>query len=331
VSRRSKLPPSMGATAASLPPELTEAFGEHRPALLRHCYRMLGSFEEAEDVVQEALLRAWRSRETYAADAPVEHWLMRIATNACLNVLTRERPRALPQLDRMPGAADASFETVEAATWVTPAPDARLFPDPARAAEARETVALAFVALLQRLPPKPRAVLLLKDVLGWPAEEIAIALELTSAAVNSALHRAREAVAARPRGSVPDPPADVLNAYVRSWESHDVDALVALLRRDVVLAMPPHAMWFQGADVVGAFLRSPRFTTLWSRGLRATRTRANGLPALAWYLGDPDGVHRLHSIHVMRFEGGALAEAINFIGAYYLHGFNLALELPASS
>ena len=315
---------------SSLPPEPTAAFGEHRPALLRHCYRMLGSFEEAEDVVQEALLRAWRSRDSYAGDAPLEHWLMRIATNACLNVLTRERPRALPQLDRPPSAADAAFETLEAATWVTPAPDARLFPDPGQAAEARETVALAFVALLQRLPPKPRAALLLKDVLGWPADEIAAALELSVSSVNSALHRAREAVAARPHGSFPDPPPDVLGAYIRSWESHDVDALVALLRRDVVFAMPPHAMWFRGADVVGTFLRTPRFATFWARGLRATRTRANGLPALAWYIGDPDGVHRLHSIHVMRFEDGALAEAINFIGGRYLQGFDLPAELTTS-
>jgi len=335
VSRRTRTPTPRGPTAtpaaASVPPELPAAFGEHRPALLRHCYRMLGSFEEAEDVVQEVLLRAWRSRETYAADAPLEHWLMRIATNACLNVLTRDRPRALPQLDRPPAGADAGFETAEAAAWVTPAPDARLFPDPGRAAEARESVALAFVALLQRLPPKPRAVLLLKDVLGWPAEEIAGALELTLSSVNSALHRAREAVATRPSASVPDPPPEVLSAYVRSWESHDVDALVALLRSDVVLAMPPHAMWFKGAEVVGTFLRGARFASFWARGLRATRTRANGLPALAWYIGDPDGgVHRLHSLHIMRFEDGALAEAVNFIGAYYLHGFDLAPELTAS-
>lgn len=327
-SSRSTPPAQTTASAASLAPELTDAFGEHRPALLRHCYRMLGSFEEAEDVVQEALLRAWRARETYAGDAPVAHWLMRIATNACLNVLARQRARELPQSHRPPDRADAAIETLEAASWVTPAPDARLFPDPARAAEARETVALAFVALLQRLPPKQRAVLLLKDVLGWPAEEIASALDLTVAAVNSALHRAREAAAARPRAAVPDPPPDVLKAYVRSWESRDVGGLVALLRRDVVFAMPPHATWFQGANVVGAFLQSPRFATFWSRGLRATQTRANGLPALVWYIGNPDGVHRLHSIHVMRFEGGALAEAINFVGEYYLRGFDLPPELP---
>src|SRR5437868_8437591 len=183
--------------------ELGDSFAELRPALLRHCYRMLGSFEEAEDVVQDALLRAWRARDTYAGDAPLAHWLMRIATNACLNALTRGRPRALPQLDRDP---DAPLMEHDTAAWVTPAPDARLYPDPARAAEAREQVALAFIALLQRLPPKPRAVLLLKDVVGWSAEEIASALELTLPSVNSALHRARQTVAAWPADANDDPP-----------------------------------------------------------------------------------------------------------------------------
>src|SRR5213595_2973899 len=198
--------------------ELGDTFAEHRPALLRHCYRMLGSFEEAEDVVQEVLLRAWRSRGTYAGDAPLSHWLMRIATNACLNALTRGRARALPQLDRGPVQVGTPIEELEAATWVTPAPDTRLFPDPARAAEAREQVALAFIALLQRLPPKQRAVLLLKDVVGWPAEEIASALELTPSSVNSALHRARQTVATPPRDAHEEPPPAVLAAYVRSWE-----------------------------------------------------------------------------------------------------------------
>src|SRR3954451_15699194 len=129
--------------------ELGDNFAEHRPALLRHCYRMLGSFEEAEDVVQDVLLRAWRARTTYAADAPLSHWLMRIATNACLTFLTRERPRSLPQLDGRPAIVGMPIEELEAATWITPAPDAQLFPDPARAAEAREDVSLAFIALLQ--------------------------------------------------------------------------------------------------------------------------------------------------------------------------------------
>jgi RNA polymerase sigma-70 factor (ECF subfamily) len=288
---------------------------------------MLGSFEEAEDVVQEALLRAWRSRATYAADAPLEHWLMRIATNACLDALARGRARGLPQLDRAPVAVGAPLEELEAATWVTPASDARLFPDPARAAEAREDVALAFIALLQRLPPKQRAVLLLKDVVGWSSEEIAAALELTVSSVSSALHRARETVAARPRGPTEEPTPDLLGAYLRSWEARDLDSLVALLRHDVVFAMPPHAIWFQGAEAVRAFLQTPRFTTFWSRGLRGAHARANGLPAFVWYAGGPDGVYRLHSIHVMRFQDGALAEATNFIGAAYLRGFDLPATL----
>jgi RNA polymerase sigma-70 factor (ECF subfamily) len=310
-------------------PELGDAFAELRPDLLRHCYRMLGSFEEAEDVVQDVLLRAWRSRDTYAGDAPLAHWLMRIATNACLNVLTRGRPRDLPQLARDPAVAGNPTEELEAATWITPAPDSRLFRDPARAAEAREDVALAFIALLQRLPPKQRAVLLLKDVVGWPAEEIAAALDLTVSSVNSALHRARETVSARPRAPAEDPRPEVLDAYLRSWETRDLESLVALLRKDVVFAMPPHGAWFHGAEALAAFLQMPPFSVRWARGLRGTRTRANGLPALVWYAADPDdGVYRLHSIQVMRFQDGALAEATNFIGAHYLHGFDLPAIYP---
>ena len=303
--------------------ELGDAFAELRPDLLRHCYRMLGSFEEAEDIVQDSLLRAWRSRDTYAGDAPLAHWLMRIATNACLNRLTRQRPRALPQLERSPAAADAAIEELEAATWITPAPDARLFPDPSRTVETREQVALAFIALLQRLSPKQRAVLLLKDVVGWSAEEIAAALELTLSSVNSALHRARETVAGRPTTRVEEPLPEVLVAYVRSWETRDLETLVALLHRDVTLAMPPHATWLRGADTLRAFFQTPRFAGFWSRLSRVVPTRANGLPAVIWYVRGPDGGSTPHSIQVMRFFDGALAEATNFIGAYYLHGFDL--------
>ena len=305
--------------------ELGSDFAEHRPALLRHCYRMLGSFEEAEDVVQEVLLRAWRARDTYAGEAPLAHWLMRIATNACLNALTRGRTRALPQLDRDPGAPLLEHEH---AAWVTPAPDARLFPDPARAAEAREQVALAFIALLQRLPPKQRAVLLLKDVVGWPAEEIASALDLTLSSVNSALHRARQTVATGAADAHEDPPPDVLAAYLRSWETRDIDSLVALLRQDVVFAMPPHDTWFRGAADVRTFLQTPRFGAFWTRDLRLLQTRANGLPAIVFYAAAPGVAYRLHSIQLMRFVGGVVADATTFIGPSYLHGFDVAPTLP---
>jgi len=316
----------MSADEQPEPAALGDTFAEHRPALLRHCYRMLGSFEEAEDVVQEVLLRAWRSRDTYAGDAPLAHWLMRIATNACLNALTRGRPRTLPQLDRDPGAPLVEDEH---AAWVTPAPDARLFPDPARAAEAREQVALAFIALLQRLPPKQRAVLLLKDVVGWSAEEIASVLDLTLSSVNSALHRARQTVAVGPTDPHEDPPPDVLAAYLRSWETRDIDSLVALLRQDVVFAMPPHATWFRGADAVRTFLQTPRFGAFWTRALRLLPTRANGLPAIVFYAAAPeDDAYRLHSIQLIRFAGGAIADATTFIGPSYLRSFDVAPTLP---
>jgi RNA polymerase sigma-70 factor (ECF subfamily) len=289
---------------------------------------MLGSFADAEDLVQTVLLKAWRARSTYAGDAPLLHWLMRIATNACLSELARRGARGLPQLDRDPAQVGAPIEELEAATWVTPAPDAQLFPNPDRALEAREDVAIAFIALLQRLPPKQRAVLLLKDVVGWPAQDIAEALDLTVASVNSSLHRARETVAARPRAPAPEPAPEVLRDYIRCWEGHDLEGLVARLRKDIVFAMPPHATWYRGIDAVGRFLQTPRFSAFWSKGLRATQTRANGLPALVWYTPRDGDDYRPHSIHVMRFEDGELAEATNFIGAHYLRGFDFPERLP---
>jgi RNA polymerase sigma-70 factor (ECF subfamily) len=189
-------------------------------------------------------------------------------------------------------------------------------------------VALAFIALLQRLPPKQRAALLLKDVVGWPAEEIAAALELTVSSVNSALHRARETIATRPLGPVEEPAPEILAAYLRSWETRDLESLVALLHRDVVFAMPPHAAWFLGVDAVRAFLQVPPFSVRWARGLRGVPTRANGLPALAWYSPDDAGVERLHSIQIVRFEGGRAVEVTSFIGARYLHGFDLPAVRP---
>jgi RNA polymerase sigma-70 factor (ECF subfamily) len=296
------------STADAPTAEFRDAFARHRPDLLRHCYRMLGSFADAEDLVQDVLLRAWRARATYAGDAPLGHWLMRIATNACLTALARGRRRELPQLDRDPGHP---LEELEAATWITPAPDARLFADPGAAAEAREEVALAFIALLQRLPPRQRAVLLLKDVVGWSSDEIAAALELTVSSVSSALHRARETVAARPRGPIDDPPPDALRDYVRAWEARDLEALVARLKDDVVFAMPPHATWLLGRDDVKAFVQRLPFSVRWARGLRATLTRANGLPTLVFYAPGGDGVWSLHSLQVLRFEDGAVAELVD--------------------
>jgi RNA polymerase sigma-70 factor (ECF subfamily) len=289
----------------------------HRPALLRHCYRMLGSFADAEDIVQDVLLSAWKARDSYSGAVPVEHWLMRIATNACLSELARRKRRALPQLEREPARSFDHIEQLEAADWLMPAPDDQL-----GVLEARESVALAFLALLQRLPPRQRAVLLMKDVVGWSAEEIADALAMTVSSVNSALHRARETVAQRPAPTRDEPPPEVLQAYIRSWETHDLATLVTLLKDDIVFAMPPHATWFRDAALLGAFFGAPKLTALWTKGFRLVPARANGQLALAFYAGDGAGFRR-HSLQLLAFEGGRVSEAVHFIGEDYFRGFAL--------
>jgi RNA polymerase sigma-70 factor (ECF subfamily) len=302
--------------------ELDDQLASHRPELLRHCYRMLGSYADAEDVVQDVLVNAWKARASFAGQVPISHWLMRIATNACLNELARRKRRDLPQLVRPATVVGDHIEPVEAVEWLTPAPDAKLYGTGAAVIEARETVALAFLALLQRLPARQRAVLLLKDVVGWSTEEIAATLETTAASVSSALHRARETLAVEPIAPVApsaEPSPDVLGAYIRSWEQRDLDTLVRLLRDDVVYAMPPHTTWFRGEEV-GAFLRSPRAARFWSLTTRILPTRANGGVALAFYsLGETGYVP--HSLQVVRFVDDRVAEAIQFIGGEYLRGF----------
>lgn len=294
----------------------------HRPDLLRHCYRMLGSYADAEDIVQDVLLNAWKARDSYAGDAPLGHWLMRIATNACLNELARKRRRGLPTGERPPSPGNAALEELEAADWLTPAPDAQLFAAPAEVLEARESVALALLALLQRLPPRQRAVLLLKDVAGWTAEETAAALELTVGSVNSALHRARETIAAPAAAPAREPSPEVLRAYIRSWETHDVDSLVALMRDDIVFAMPPFATWFRGRHELEQFLRGPVFSARWSAGFRVVETRANGAVALAFYHRSGDRYQR-SSIQLVRFRDDQVAEVTAFIGAASFRGFEV--------
>jgi RNA polymerase sigma-70 factor (ECF subfamily) len=297
--------------------DFAAALVEHRPLLLRHCYRMLGSFADAEDLLQDALERAWRARASYRGDAPLTRWLFAIATNACLNALAERRRRALPQLERAPAGDDYVLGELEVERWIGPAPDGRLFPDPGQAAESRETIALAFIALLQRVAPRQRAALLLKDVLGWPADEIATELGLSLASVNSALLRGRKAIT-RAADRADEPPTETLRELLRAWEAHDLDALVTLLRADVALAMPPHAVWLRGVESVARFFRTPRFTAYWSSGLGLVATRANGLPALAFYRAG-----ERHSIMVARFVDGKVAEMTVFIGEKYFFGFDL--------
>lgn len=291
---------------------------------------MLGAYADAEDTVQETLERAWRAHETYRADAPLEHWLFTIATNACLNELKRRQRRSLPQLTEKAAGREVEFGEREPERFLTPGPDRRLNPDPEQLTEGRETVTLAFLALLQRLPPKQRAVVLMKDVLGWSADEISQALELSSASVNSALHRARQGLelySAEPRRPHEEPTKVVLESFVRAWEQHDLEALVALMRQDITLAMPPHAAWFSGVGDVVAFLESARFAGFWRAGLRLIATRSNGFPAFAFYRRAEDGTFRPHSILVARFLSGAVAEMTVFLGSKAFAQFDLPATL----
>jgi RNA polymerase sigma-70 factor (ECF subfamily) len=290
--------------------DFREALAAHRGDLLRHCYRMLGSFADAEDVVQDVLLNAWKSRASFAGDAPLGHWLMRIATNACLNALASRKRRLLPQMIREPSSGLAAIESLELAEWIGPAPEKLL--------ETRESVALAFIALLQNLPPKQRAVLLLKDVVGWSAEEIASALDLTVSSVNSALHRARETVKMPSREATREPEPEVVRAYMRSWETHDVDGLVAMLRDDLVFAMPPHSTWFDSRAEFERFLRESKFKARWAAGFQLRETRANGEQAFAFY-----HQGRRSSIQVVDFRDGKVAQILAFIGEPYFRGFDV--------
>jgi RNA polymerase sigma-70 factor (ECF subfamily) len=309
--------------------DFEHTLAEHRPDLLRHCYRMLGSFADAEDVVQDVLVSAWKARDSYAGTAPLGHWLMRIATNACLNELARRQRRGLPQLDHAAAREVGAMVESDRAVWLTPAPDSQLLSGPVRTLELRESVALAFLALLQHLPARQRAVLLLKDVVGWSSEEIAVALEMSVSSVSSALHRARETVSAGPtRAAAEEPAPDIVRAYIRSWEEHDVESLVALLHDDVVLAMPPHATWFQGTSSVERFLRAPLFSSRWAAGFRIVPTRANGQLALAFYR-HADGAWQHSSLQLLQSSGGRVREVIVFVGADYLHGFEVPMTLAA--
>lgn len=250
----------MPATAATL------SFEEHRSALTGHCYRMLGSVVEAEDAVQEAMLRAWRSRDSFRGQSSPRTWLYRIATNVCLDTLSSADRRRVRPVDTTPQPAAVSNEMALPQQphehWVEPIPDAMALPaeestDPAEYVILRESIRLAFVAALQFLPPKQRAVLLLTQVLNWSAAETADSLDMTVAAVNSALQRARATLAARNPSVVPralsSEQQELLTRYLEAFEAYDVQALTALLHEDVTLSMPPFDLWLRGHDAVATW------------------------------------------------------------------------------
>ncbi|HEY8208682.1 MAG TPA: sigma-70 family RNA polymerase sigma factor [Myxococcaceae bacterium] len=301
--------------------------GPLRRELQAHCYRMVGSLHDAEDLVQETLLRAWRGIDRFEGRASLRGWLYKIATNASFDHLeTRSRRQLLS--DRPPADPGAPLEpAVEGMLWMEPYPDSALG-EPELGPEAqvslRQSVQLAFLAALQWLPPKQRAVLILREVMGWPAAEVAEMLDLSVAAVNSALQRARETLEARgvsqgdvrPAKGTGEKPEllKLLGRYVRAWEDGDVGALVSLLREDAAFAMPPLHTWFHGREPIRAFLAGALLAGGDARGrYKLEITWANGAPAVAVYERDAGGAYRPRAIQVLTYAGEGVAEVISFL------------------
>jgi RNA polymerase sigma-70 factor (ECF subfamily) len=260
---------------------------EHRAALTGHCYRMLGSVVEADDAVQETMLRAWRSLDRFDGRASLRTWLYRIATNVCFDALSDRARRERPLEVGPAGTVDDVLVERPRTHWLEPVPDARALPadaGPAELAMLRQSIRLAFVAALQHLPPKQRAALLLTEVLGWSAAEVAESLETSVAGVNSALQRARATLATRDFERAPtglsDEQSKLLERYVEAFERYDVDALTALLREDATLSMPPYLLWLRGRESIRSWLLGRGSGC---RGSRLIATAANGLPAFGQY------------------------------------------------
>jgi RNA polymerase sigma-70 factor (ECF subfamily) len=312
----------------------------YRRELLVHCYRFFGSLEDGEDMLQETLLRAWRRLDSYEGRASFRAWLYKIATNVCLDALDRERARSLPSLA---GPAAAPGDPLPAPVldpvWLEPLPDSLLgtaATDPATAYEARESVSLAFLAVLQQLPGRQRAVLILRDVLGFSGVETAQILDVTVAAVTSALQRARATMRAGrpPRNSQPAEAevAKLLARYMQAWEMADPAGLVSLLREDAVLSMPPTPAWFRGRADIGAFLETVPFAGQASGRYKLLATRANGAPACAVYQLNENGRYEPAALNVLVVEDGQIAEMHDFLGvdAGVFERFGLPAYLPAA-
>jgi RNA polymerase sigma-70 factor, ECF subfamily len=273
-----------------------EELEQHRRELTGYCYRMLGSGFEAEDAAQETIVRAWKAADRFEGRSAVRSWLYRIATNVCLDALRADKRRARP-MEMGPRRVPDDFkgDLLPEGSWVSPIADSSVVPedgDPAELAAQRETIRLAFVAALQHLPAKQRAVLILREVLRWQATEVAELLDTTVASVNSALQRARSTLssldvdAAATRSSVSPEHEELLARYVDAFERYDISALVGLLHDDVVMSMPPYDFWLQGTDSVSEWLLG---TGSGCRGSRLVPVRANGVQAFGQYRVDPAG------------------------------------------
>ena len=314
--------------------ELEPRLAEHRRELTGYCYRMLGSVFDAEDAVQETMVRAWRSLDRLQGEGALRSWMYRIATNVCLDALDGRKRRAMPvDMSSEPSAPEpASLAGVlPDGAWVEPALDRQVLPvpgDPAELAVQKESVRLAFVAALQHLPPRQRAVLILRDVLRWKADEVAALLETSVAAANSALQRARATLAAQQATEQPAAPvvaaeqADLLARYLDAFSRYDIEALVALLHEDAVMDMPPYAMWLRSAADIGTWFAGPGAEC---RGSHVVPLELGGGPAFAqWRPSGPDGSFEPWAVHALEFgSDGRVVRMTAFLGPRLFELFDL--------
>jgi RNA polymerase sigma-70 factor (ECF subfamily) len=293
---------------------------EHRRELTGYCYRMLGSSFDAEDAVQETMVRAWRGLADFEGRSALRSWLYRIATNVCLDQLSGRQRRALPM-----DLSGSPWQPVEhslaakrpATAWVEPVLDRQVMPedaDPAERAVVRESIRLAFVAALQHLPPRQRAVLILREVLRWKADEVAQLLDTTVASVNSALQRARATLAEHGGELEPRPLDDearaLLEKYVDAFERYDMNAFVQLLHDDATQHMPPYEMWMRGRDDIATWMLGPGADC---RGSKVMAVEANGSPAVAQWRPTADGGFEPWALHVLEVTDGKVAHISSFL------------------
>ena len=300
--------------------DLEAKLEEHRLELTAYAYRMLGSSFEAEDAVQETLIRAWRNYENFEGRSALRSWLYRIATNVCVDMLGGRERRAMP-MDLGPArSADSPLPApLPEATWLEPIPDSRVMPatgDPAEVAELRDSVRLAFVAALQHLPPRQRAVLILREVLRWRATEVAELLETTVASVNSALQRARAALSTgdvtrtQPSEPLDDAQRALLDRYVDAFERYDMDSLTSLLHEDATWSMPPYDLWLQTHEDIRKWCLGQG---IGCQGSRLVPTVANGSPAFGQYKPGPDGGLEPWSLQVLDISDGQITGICFFL------------------
>jgi RNA polymerase sigma-70 factor (ECF subfamily) len=309
----------MSSTTAHGTDDLEQLLEGHRRELGAYAYRMLGSPFEADDAVQETLVRAWKAYGSFEGRSSVRSWLYRIATNVCLDMLDGAQRRARP-MDLGPAgtAAGPLGDVLPEVTWIEPVPDAQIAPetsDPADVVGSRESIKLAFVAALQHLPPKQRAVLILREVLRWQASEVAELLETSVASVNSALQRARETIAKTDAehgsvGELDDEHRALLQRYVDAFERYDMDALTSLLREDASWSMPPYALWLQTHDDIVRWCLGPG---IGCKGSRLIPTSANGAPAYGQYKPAPDGGLEPWSLQVVDVVDGQIRGIVFFL------------------